>query len=78
MRRVEIGDNDWPYTSQDPDVLPVMPGRGLLRHGDLASTIRYLRPAENTHVQEKVNQINWYKGSAVSPSAVPQQTAGRI
>lgn len=50
----------------------------MMGHSDLASTMRYLRPAENTHVQEKVNQINWYKGSAVSPPAVPQQTAGRI
>jgi integrase len=50
----------------------------MMGHSDLASTMRYLRPAENTHVQEKVNQINWYKGSAVSPSAVPLQTAERI
>jgi integrase len=31
----------------------------MMGHADLASTMRYLRPAENAETQTKVNSINW-------------------
>jgi integrase len=32
----------------------------MMGHADLASTMRYLRPAENAETQIKVNSINWH------------------
>ncbi len=46
----------------------------MMGDSDLASTMRYLRPAENMHVQEKVNQINWYKGSALCRASTNRWT----
>ncbi len=44
----------------------------MMGHSDLASTMRYLRPAEHTRVQETVNQISWYGGS---PALQPNRAA---
>jgi integrase len=31
----------------------------MMGHADLASTMRYLRPAENVQTQERINTIHW-------------------
>jgi integrase len=32
----------------------------MMGHGDLASTMRYLRPAENEQTQARINAMNWW------------------
>jgi hypothetical protein len=50
-----------PRTSQ-PCSGPVLDLRTVMKlsgHSDLASVMRYLRPAEGTEVQNRVNAIQW-------------------
>lgn len=34
--------------------------QAMMGHSDLASTMRYLRPAENEHTQARINGMNWW------------------
>ena len=34
--------------------------QALMGHSDLASTLRYLRPAENVRTQAVVNRMKWF------------------
>ncbi|MEI9980433.1 MAG: site-specific integrase [Edaphobacter sp.] len=47
----------------------------MMGHADLASTMRYLRPAENATTRASVNPIKWFDGGAADHPAAPTSAA---
>ena len=45
---------------RNPDI-DVRTLQALMGHSDLASTLRYLRPAENVQTQAAVNRMKWFQ-----------------